>query len=260
MATAKGTLLTPDDVVVKEGTFLYDGTVLCHLHVVHSRLWRGSGDYEDPPEICNDRDCDAYYVWYSSTTDTENFNSGSGPYANLDEAVAGAQAAPGIGPTVRWKNGNEDHANICLVHQGTDRHITVVRSNDFATSKPVKLEGRKYVLFIASHRAARFSTPELARRWIDAGAVYVCAWGPASEQVEEDFDYASFLPDLGTPLPFTLMTTSHPDESLFESLWFALYSAQPVSNLDAELDDVVILVDSSELEHACLSWVRSNTE
>lgn len=259
MATAKGALFTPNDVIVKEGTFVYDEAVLCRLHIVHSKLWRGSGDYEDPPEICNDREGDAYYVWYSSTTDAEHFNSGSGPYATLDEAVAGATTAPGIGP-VRWKHGNADCVESRLVHQCTGRQVTVVRSHDFAAAAPVELQGRRYVLVIASHRAATFFTPALARLWIDAGAVYVCAWGPASERVEEDFDYASFLPEFGTPLSFTLMTTSHVDEGLSESLWFALHNAQSASDLDLDLDDVVILVDSTELEQSCLSWLRSNTD
>lgn len=146
-----------------------------------------------------------------------------------------------------------------LIHEPTGRNVTVVRSPDFATAKPAELEGRKYVLFIASHRAATFSTPELARQWINAGAAYVCAWGPASGHVEEDFDYASFLPELGTPLPSTLMTTSHHDESMSDALWFAFYNT-PFASDDQALDNVVILVDSPELEQECLTWVRSNTE
>jgi hypothetical protein len=260
LAIARGTLLTPDDVIVKEGTFLYDDAILCRLHIVHSRLWRGSGDYEDPPEICNDRECDAYYVWYGSTTDAEHFNSGSGPYATLDEAIAGATTAPGIGPSLRWEHEDAGRVESRVVHQRTGRQVTIVRSHEFATAAPVKLQGRRYLLFMASHRAATFFTPALARHWIDAGAAYVCAWGPASEQVEEDFDYASFLPEFGTPLSFTLMTTSHVDESLSESLWFALHNAQSASDLDLDLDDVVILVDSTELEQSCLSWLRSNTD
>jgi hypothetical protein len=63
-------------------------------------------------------------------------------------------------------------------------------------------------------------------------ASYVCAWGPNSEAVEETFDSASFLPEFGEPLPFSLMTTSHRDETPEEALWFAFYNAPPPDDLD----------------------------
>jgi len=78
--------------------------------------------------------------------------------------------------------------------------------------------------------------------------------------VEESFDFASFLPELGTPLSFTLMTTSHKNEELDEALWFAFYTANPPDDLNAELETVVVLVDSRELEQKCRSWVQENRE
>ena len=88
----------------------------------------------------------------------------------------------------------------------------------------------------------------------------MCAWGPASGQVEEAFDYATFLPEMGEPLPFTLMTTSHESEELDEALWFAFYNAVPPDDLKAELNTVVVLVDSPALEERCKAWVQVNRE
>jgi hypothetical protein len=36
--------------------------------------------------------------------------------------------------------------------------------------------------------------------------------GPDSEAIHDWFDYASFMPEFGRELPFTLMTTAHSDE------------------------------------------------
>jgi len=86
-----------------------------------------------------------------------------------------------------------------------------------------------------------------ARAWVDAGASYICAWGPGCEEVEESFDYASFLPEYGGELTFTLLTTVHKDEPIEEALWFAFNCAKSVEP-DQELNVVVIVVDSDSLE------------
>jgi hypothetical protein len=91
----------------------------------------------------------------------------------------------------------------------------------------------------------------MARAWIDAGASYICAWGPDAAEVEESFDYASFLPEYGEPLPFTLMTTSHCEKSPEDALWFAFYNAVPPDDLNDELNSVVVIVDSDSLAATC---------
>ena len=95
-----------------------------------------------------------------------------------------------------------------LRHPGTGRRAAVVRV-DFDSASPVSILSRKYVLVIASERQTVPMGVKRARAWIDAGASYICAWEPNSAEVEEAFVYATFLPEYGEPLPFTLMTTSH---------------------------------------------------
>ena len=147
-----------------------------------------------------------------------------------------------------------------LTHSGTGRRAAVVRVHDLASASSVSIAAGKYVLVIATEKQSVPLDEKSARAWIDAGASYICAWGPGSEKVEEAFDYASFLPELGEPLPFTLMTTSHRDETPQEALWFAFYNATHPDDLDQELTSVVMIVDSDSLETTCIEWVKENTE
>ena len=126
---------------------------------------------------------------------------------------------------------------------------------DFEGASPVSVAAGKYILVIASERQTVSLGSKTARAWVDAGASYICARGPDSEA-----DYASFLPEFGEPLPFTLMTTSHRDETPEEALWFAFYNATPPDDLDHELTSVVIIVDSDSLEATCIAWVEENNE
>jgi hypothetical protein len=98
---------------------------------------------------------------------------------------------------------------------------------DFESASPISIADSKYVIVIASERERVPCDSKAARKWIDAGSSYICAWGPDSADVEEAFDHASFLPELGDPLPFTLMTTSHRGRTPQEDLRSAFYNATP---------------------------------
>ena len=91
------------ETVVMEGTYIYDGVVECDVCIVNSPIRYGSGDYEDPPEIAKDLECDTYYVWYGSSTARGTFKSGGGGYPSIAKAMTVVEEAPGIGSTVRWK-------------------------------------------------------------------------------------------------------------------------------------------------------------
>ena len=147
-----------------------------------------------------------------------------------------------------------------LKHPGTGRLASVLRVEHFGDAPPVSVPAGKYVLLVASERASIHCTEAHARAWVEAGASYVCAWGPAAEVLEEVFDYAAFLPELGEPLPFTLMTTSHANEPLEEALWFAFYNGKLPDETDDGVCPVVVVVDSNSLEVQSVAWVRGNTE
>ena len=147
-----------------------------------------------------------------------------------------------------------------LEHPGTGRFSSVIRAEDLWSCVPVSVREGNYVLFMASDRQAQTSKVEAARAWVEAGAAYVCVWGPNSHEIEEAFDHAAFLPELGEPLPFTLMTTSHRDEPMEEALWFAFYNGKAPDEVDDGACPVVVVVDSKALEERVTSWVRGNTE
>src|SRR5277367_1832886 len=137
-------------------------------------------------------------------------------------------------------------------HRPTGRLAAIVRVDNFQS--PVSIESGRYILVVASEKPAVDLGIKTARAWIDAGASYVCAWGPDSEEVEESFDYASILPGCGEELPFTLLTTAHKDEPIEEALWFAFNCAK-YPDSESEPNAVVIVVDSDALEMRCRDWL-----
>jgi hypothetical protein len=147
-----------------------------------------------------------------------------------------------------------------LTHPGTGRSAQIVRAESLEDATPLNRERQKYVLFTASERNGAAMPVPLARRWLEGGAAYVCSWGPSSASVEESFDYASFLPELGEPFPYTVMTTSHPDEAVEQALWFAFWNAGPPSDQPDPISSVVILLDSGSLEAKCAEWIKTNRE
>lgn len=88
--------------VVKNGTFLFDGTVTCDVRIVRSQMRLGSGDWQDPPELADDQYGEFFYIQYGSTTARGQFNAAGGGGATLQEAIATAESAPGFGNTIRW--------------------------------------------------------------------------------------------------------------------------------------------------------------
>lgn len=89
-------------LIIKTGTFLYSGQTTCDIRIIFSHIRYGTGDHEDPEEICNDIERDAYYIQYGSTTERGIYNAGSSAFDSLEEALSAAHAIPGIGATILW--------------------------------------------------------------------------------------------------------------------------------------------------------------
>jgi TPR repeat protein len=186
--------------------------------------------------------------------------SGPGNRPEAEEWLKKAASQGHTGAIELLHGAGSRRIELPLRHAPTGRSAAIVRVPDFWATPPVAVNSGKYVLLVASEKASACSTVEAARAWLEAGASYVCAWGPSSPEVEEAFDYAAFLPEMGDPLPFTLMTTNHQSDALTEALWFAFYSAMPPDDLGCALESVVVVVDSSALEARCLAWVQENKE
>jgi len=88
--------------IVKTGTYLYDGTVLCDIRIVYSSIRYGAGDWEDPPELAQDQHGAFFGVQWGSTTARGIFNAASGGGSCISEAVAAAESMQGVGKTIVW--------------------------------------------------------------------------------------------------------------------------------------------------------------
>jgi hypothetical protein len=88
--------------IVKTGTFLYDGSILCDVCIAYSSVRFGNGDYEDSSDIGGDVEIDAYYVFFGSTTERGKYKAGGGGYPSLAQAVTNVEDHPGFGKSVKW--------------------------------------------------------------------------------------------------------------------------------------------------------------
>jgi len=79
--------MDPDGDIVKKGVWLYDGSVAVAIRIVRGDSYFGSGDYEDTPEIQDDRQVGTFRVWYESAGEPGRFNNGSGQFFSLQDAV-----------------------------------------------------------------------------------------------------------------------------------------------------------------------------
>jgi hypothetical protein len=67
----------------------------------------------------------------------------------------------------------------------------------------------------------------VARQLLNAGAVYVCAWGPGCERVHDVFDQERDGSATTANTDPVVMTTWHDDESLADAVGFVLTAAIP---------------------------------
>lgn len=92
--------------VVLEGTWLYDGCVTCHLRIIKRHTLYGSGDYYDPSEIRDDKEVECYYIEFESMIEKGNFDSKSGGFLTLSEAIADAEKV--TYQKINWVTPNTD--------------------------------------------------------------------------------------------------------------------------------------------------------
>ena len=80
------------ETVVKSGTYLYAGSVLCDLRIILRPVRYGTGDHEDPPELANDQEQETYYLEYGGTDARGVFVAGGGAFDTLEAAMRHAEA------------------------------------------------------------------------------------------------------------------------------------------------------------------------
>lgn len=89
------------DNVVATGDWLYDGIVPCKVLIVREDAWPGSGDYEDSPDLAEDRKGTCFSVLFESPGRTMELKAGGGYYATIEEAIAAIEAK--LSSPVKWK-------------------------------------------------------------------------------------------------------------------------------------------------------------
>jgi hypothetical protein len=80
-----------------------------------------------------------------------------------------------------------------------------------------------------------------ARKLLDAGAVYVCAFGEGCERVHDAVDEVVVTGNREPDANHVIMTTWHAHESLDDALWFALYTAFPAAAYESTCRAIVVL-------------------
>jgi hypothetical protein len=75
--------------------------------------------------------------------------------------------------------------------------------------------------------ASADSIGALARKLLDAGAVYICSWGPDCERVHDIIDEEEVGPNPPPTIDRVVMTTWHSDESLEEAILYVLFNSAP---------------------------------
>ena len=78
--------------IVKRGKCLYDGSLEYEVRILKWHIFYGTGDYEDPYEIREDRNIDCYYVYYEDLIRAGEFNAGGGVFLSVDEAVVSIES------------------------------------------------------------------------------------------------------------------------------------------------------------------------
>jgi hypothetical protein len=79
-------------LVVRRGWWLYDGMVRLEVRVVRQSVFYGTGDYEDPPEISEDREMECFSVWSETTTRELPRFAGMGQFETIESAVRHAES------------------------------------------------------------------------------------------------------------------------------------------------------------------------
>jgi hypothetical protein len=87
--------------IVRAGTFLYDGTVVCDVQIVQAPFRPGSGDDEDLPDHRDDQPGPWFHIRYGSTTQRGHFGAGGGYHRTVAEAEAEVHRQVGA---VEWSD------------------------------------------------------------------------------------------------------------------------------------------------------------
>ncbi len=104
-------------------------------------------------------------------------------------------------------------------------------------------------LFVAgdSCLAPKETLRHVARRTLDAGLIYLTAWGPACESLHDLFDDAIVERDNSEDVGSVIMTMWHSREGLTEALEFFMDVAEPSEDYRYDTRSWLIVVIASQV-------------
>lgn len=127
-------------------------------------------------------------------------------------------------------------------------------------SPPAKLSpavAGHFALLLQSSAGTEPLSRSVARAWIESGAAFILCTGPAAEELEQTFDDATFRPELGPELPYTVMTTAHRDEPLESVLHFAFDQAEVAEDAPGDLQAVILITTSLPTVECSRLWLNA---
>lgn len=81
--------------IMKQGILRYNNIHEYGVIIAESDILFGTGDYEDPPEIAEDRKCTCYYVWCDSPNNRDQFCTGLfTAFLSVEEAIKAIEKEP----------------------------------------------------------------------------------------------------------------------------------------------------------------------
>lgn len=80
-----------DEKLVAVGKWLYDDAIECVVQIVRRNIAYGSGDYEDPVEVREDREGQFYYLKFFNPANPGRHSSESGAYDSIELAKNAAR-------------------------------------------------------------------------------------------------------------------------------------------------------------------------
>lgn len=78
-------MIMNDNEIICCAQLLYGGIKEYHAVIIQSDIFPGTGDYEDPVEVQEDKEITCYQVLFEDLVNPENYNSGR-TFLQLEEA------------------------------------------------------------------------------------------------------------------------------------------------------------------------------
>ena len=144
---------------------------------------------------------------------------------------------------------------------GFGREVFLTSLEDFVARPSLVLPSNNFVCLVAGDSSGRSGSElkEFGAWLLEQGAVYICAWGPSCEDLEEAVDYAVVDADIesGTESA-VVITTSHAQESLEDALEYFWSDANPHPWYGARCKAALAMaIGNPKWKGEISSWVRN---